>query len=136
MCSTEGYDSVPFNVMEQIKIFVSWTFQLSFCICVHNLLFPTIFKWWWYETSVTIPVSTFAIDFVFENCFLSAMTPYMGGAYPYMDLNAKYGKLLLRCLQLTFLRENSEKNGVWERKMWQLWKDIRFKGEMLWQKEL
>ena len=27
------------------------------------------------------------------------MTPYvMGGAYPYMDLNAKYGKLLLRYL--------------------------------------
>ena len=23
----------------------------------------------------------------------------MGGAYPYMDLNAKYGKLLLRCLR-------------------------------------
>jgi hypothetical protein len=21
----------------------------------------------------------------------------MGGAYPYMDMNAKYGKLLLRC---------------------------------------
>ena len=37
------------------------------------------------------------------------MTPYMDGAYPYMDLNAKYGKLLLRCLQLTFSRENSAK---------------------------
>jgi len=31
----------------------------------------------------------------------------MVGAYPYMDLNAKYGKLLLRCLQLTFPRKNS-----------------------------
>ena len=30
-----------------------------------------------YEISVTIPVSTFTIDFVFENCFLSAMTPYV-----------------------------------------------------------
>jgi hypothetical protein len=28
------------------------------------------------------------------------------------------------------------KNGVGERKMWQLWKDIRFKGEILRQKEL
>jgi hypothetical protein len=27
--------------------------------------------------SVTIPVSTFTIDFVFENSFLSAMTPYV-----------------------------------------------------------
>ena len=27
--------------------------------------------------SVTIPVSTFTIDFVFENCFLSGMTPYV-----------------------------------------------------------
>ena len=27
--------------------------------------------------SVTIPVSTFTIDFVFENCFLSAMAPYV-----------------------------------------------------------
>jgi hypothetical protein len=27
-----------------IKIFVPWIFQLSFCICGHNLLFPTIFK--------------------------------------------------------------------------------------------
>jgi hypothetical protein len=24
-----------------------------------------------------MPVSTFTIDFVFENCFLSAMTPYV-----------------------------------------------------------
>ena len=68
------YESVPFNVMEQIKMFVPWIFQLSFCICVHNLLFSTIS---WYEISVTIPVSTFTIDFVFENCFLSAMTPYV-----------------------------------------------------------
>jgi hypothetical protein len=30
-----------------------------------------------YEISVTIPVSTFTIDFVFEYCFLSAMTPYV-----------------------------------------------------------
>ena len=27
--------------------------------------------------TLTIPVSTFTIDFVFENCFLSAMTPYV-----------------------------------------------------------
>ena len=27
--------------------------------------------------SVTIPVSTFTIDFVFKNCFLSGMTPYV-----------------------------------------------------------
>jgi hypothetical protein len=49
------------------------------------------------EISVTIPVSTFTIDLVFENCFLSAMAPYVysrdGGAYPYMVLNAKYEKL-------------------------------------------
>ena len=38
-------------------------------------------------------------------------------------------KLLLRCLQLTFPRENSRKNGVWERKMWQLWKDFALKGK-------
>ena len=46
LCSGEGYDSVPFNVMEQIKIFVPWIFQLSFpsCICGHNLLFHTISK--------------------------------------------------------------------------------------------
>jgi hypothetical protein len=31
----------------------------------------------WYEISVTIPVSTFTVDFVFENSFLSAMTPYV-----------------------------------------------------------
>jgi hypothetical protein len=30
-----------------------------------------------YEISVTIPVSTFTIDLVFENCFLSAMAPYV-----------------------------------------------------------
>jgi hypothetical protein len=40
----EGCDSVPFNVMEQINIFVPWIFQLSFCICGHHLLFPTFFK--------------------------------------------------------------------------------------------
>ena len=32
---------------------------------------------WRYEISVTIPVSTFTIDLVFENCFLSAMAPYV-----------------------------------------------------------
>jgi hypothetical protein len=29
------------------------------------------------EISVTIPVSTFTIDLVFENCFLPAMAPYV-----------------------------------------------------------
>ena len=29
------------------------------------------------NVGVTIPVSTFTIDFVFENCFLSTMTPYV-----------------------------------------------------------
>jgi hypothetical protein len=71
------WHSDPYMVMEQIKIFVPWIFQLSFCTCGHNLLFPTIFKYWWYEISVIIPVSTFTIDFVFENCFLSAITPYV-----------------------------------------------------------
>jgi hypothetical protein len=43
------------------------------------------------------------------DCFLSAMAPYVysrdaGGAYPYMDLNAKYEKryydVLLRLIQI------------------------------------
>jgi hypothetical protein len=32
---------------------------------------------WRYEISVTIPVSTFMIDLVFENSFLSAMASYV-----------------------------------------------------------
>jgi hypothetical protein len=63
-----------------------------------------------FDMLVTIPVSTFTIELVFENCFLSAMAPYtlvMGGAYPYMDLNAKYEKLyydvLLRLIQFVTL---------------------------------
>ena len=75
------------------------TFFLHIWSSGHNLLFPTIVKQWRYEISITIHVSTFTIDLVFENCFLSAMAPYVysrdvGGAYPYMDLNAKYKNLL------------------------------------------
>ena len=51
--------------------------------------------------SVTIPVSIFKTGFVFENCYLSAITPYVDSRDGrslsiYIFLYAKYGKLLLR----------------------------------------
>jgi hypothetical protein len=50
----------------------------SFCptFCLQVAISRALASFWRYhEISVTIPVSTFTIDFVFENCFFSAMTP-------------------------------------------------------------
>jgi hypothetical protein len=87
---------------------IKWIFQLSFCIFGHNLLFPTIFKKWWYEISVTIPVSTFTIDLVFENCFLSDMALYVyfrdGQSLSIYGSECQIWKTLLRCFPIVLLR--------------------------------
>jgi hypothetical protein len=42
------YPSENFNAWYLLKIFFPLIFQLSFCICGHNLLFPTICKQSWF----------------------------------------------------------------------------------------
>jgi hypothetical protein len=63
-------------INDQYTVRPDETFRFVVGSFIENVWFVLVYRQR-YEISVTIPVSTFTIDLVFENCFLSAMAPYV-----------------------------------------------------------
>jgi hypothetical protein len=82
----ECYDNAPrmWKVVQLEKYFDFSLYSHHFSLLSLTFFFVSTWKRshfsLWFQSSgspVTIPVSTFTIDFIFKNCFLSVMTPYV-----------------------------------------------------------